>query len=326
MQTGTSLEWLLEGFRYDLEATTKPKTVEFYCGHVQRFLRWAQAAGIPSETRLIEKRHIQSFFHHLLQSTETAVGGNGSRRLLQRTERTRWPYYRSLRRFLGWAVKEGYLKHNPMDGIVLKAPKNPLIEPYRPEHIDRMLDVLERDWQIATTLRQKMLAARDRAVLSLFLESGLRCGEMVNLALRDVDFQRQSVLVREGKMGKGRIVGFGPQTKKALWRYLSLRPAEVHGDAMWITEEGKPMALEGIRQIIRRLKKDAGLRHVRGSVHKLRHTFATSYLRHTRDMKGCRLLLGHSSLTMVERYTQFIEAEDALKAYDGRGPLDWLAE
>ena len=149
---------------------------------------------------------------------------------------------------------------------------------------------------------------------------------MVKLALSDVDLDRQRVLIREGKTGKGRIVGFGPQTKKALWRYMSLRPAQVDGDAMWITEEGRPMALAGIRQIIRRLKRDARLECVKGSVHKLRHTFATSYLRHTRDMKGCRLLLGHSSLTMVERYTQFIEAEDALKAYDGRGPLDWLTE
>lgn len=82
-----------------------------------------------------------------------------------------------------------------------------------------MLKVLEQDWQIAKARRQRMLAARDRAVLLLFLESGLRCGEMAKLALGDVNLQRQSVLVREDKMGKGRIVGFGPQTKKALWRY-----------------------------------------------------------------------------------------------------------
>ena len=86
------------------------------------------------------------------------------------------------------------------------------------------------------------------------------------------------------------------------------------------------MALSGVSQIIRRLKKDAGLQHLRGSVHKLRHTFATSYLRQTRDMKGCRLLLGHNSLAMVERYTQFVEAEDALRAYDSQGPVDWLTQ
>ena len=64
---------------------------------------------------------------------------------------------------------------------------------------------------------------------------------------------------------------------------------------------------------------------LKGSVHKLRHTGATVTLKHTRDMKGLKLLLGHSTLAMTERYTQFVEAEDALKAYDGEGPLDWIS-
>jgi len=165
-----------------------------------------------------------------------------------------------------------------------------------------------------------MLAARDKAVLMLLLESGLRLGELVGLRIADVDLTRQRVVVWEGKMGKGRVVGFGPQTKRALWRYLGLRAGELEHDALWVTEEWRPLTKHGVQEIIRRLKRDAGLQHIKGSVHKLRHTFATAYLRHTRDMKGCRLLLGHSTLAMTERYTQFIEAEDALKAYDGKGP------
>ena len=84
------------------------------------------------------------------------------------------------------------------------------------------------------------------------------------------------------------------------------------------------MAKHGAQQIILRLKKDAGIEHVKGSIHRLRHTFATTYLRHTHDMKGCRLLLGHSTLAMTERYTQFIDIEDALGAYRKDGPLDWM--
>jgi integrase/recombinase XerD len=125
-------------------------------------------------------------------------------------------------------------------------------------------------------------------------------------------------------MGKGRIVGFGPQTKKGLWRYIGLRGDSLEHDALWITKERQPLTEHGIQQIIRRLKKNAGLEYVKGSVHKLRHTFATIYLRHTRDMKGCRLLLGHSTLVMTERYTQFIDAEDALRAYGDKGPLNWM--
>jgi len=211
-----------------------------------------------------------------------------------------------------------------MEDMALKAPQPSPIEPYRTEYIDRMLRALDYDWQAAKTVRQKMLAARNRAIFLLFLESGLRLDELAKLRIGDIDIEKQRLMVWSGKLGKSRLSGFGPQTKKAVWRYLSLRPPEVEGDALWITEEGTPLSVGGVQIIIRRLKKDAGLQHVRGSVHKLRHTFATTYLRHTRDMKGCRLLLGHSTLAMTERYTQFIEAEDALKAYDGKGPLDWV--
>lgn len=321
-----NVEWLLEGFRYELEVKLRPKTVEYYCGFISRFLRWARSVGIADDICLIDKRHLLSFFHYLLQETDTAIGGNGSRRQVYRSEKTLWPYYVSLKRFFSWMVKEGYLEHNPVEEISVTRPAPTPVEPYRPEHIERMLKVLDFNWQNARTQRQKMIAARDRAILLIFLESGLRCAEMANLTLADIDLPRQRLSVRDSKNRKGRIVGFGQQSKKALWQYLSLHSLLYNGEAMWVTEECNQMALEGIRQIIRRLKKDSGLEHVKGSVHKLRHTFGTTYYRHTRDMKGTRLLLGHSTLAMTERYTQFIDAEDALSAYDSQGPLDWLME
>lgn len=103
-----------------------------------------------------------------------------------------------------------------MEGITLRAPKEPPVEPYRSEHIDRMLAALDHDWKVATTPRQRMLAARDRAILFLFLESGLRLGELAGLRVGDIDLERQRAVVHDGKMGKGRVTGFGPQTKKAL--------------------------------------------------------------------------------------------------------------
>lgn len=324
VQAGISTEWLLKGFKYELETTVRPNTVEYYTGEIRRFLRWAESAGVPSDIRLITRRHIQAFFHHLATAQSDNSLRNDVRNDPGRIECRRWPYYRALRRFFDWAVKEGYLKSSPIEGIVLKAPQPPAIEPYRPEHIDRMLKVLDYEWQIAKTQRQKMLAARNRSIFLLFLESGLRLEEVAKLQTENIDLERQRVVVRFGKMGKSRLSGFGPQTKRALWRYLSLRPQQVDCDALWLTEEGIPLSIGGVQIIIRRLKKDAGLEHVRGSVHKLRHTFATTYLKHTRDMKGCRLLLGHSTLAMTERYTQFIDAEDALQAYKGKGPLDWL--
>ena len=149
VQKGLTTKWLLEGFKYELGATRDLKTVIYYCGHLSRFLRWADSAGIPKEICRIEKRHIQAFFYHLLQETETVVGGNGAERKVTRTERSLWPYFRSLRTFFGWIVSEGYLEHDPMRGIDIRRPPHRPIEPWRPEHIDRLFQVLDNDWKTA---------------------------------------------------------------------------------------------------------------------------------------------------------------------------------
>lgn len=125
------------------------------------------------------------------------------------------------------------MEHNPLCGVIFRAPKGPPIEPYKPEHKEKFLAILDDDWKVAKTPRQKMLAARDKAITCLFFESGLRLQEMADLCLRDVNLAQQRVTVLFGKQGKSRLTGFGPQTKRALWRYLSLRPSEVARDKLW---------------------------------------------------------------------------------------------
>jgi site-specific recombinase XerD len=209
-------------------------------------------------------------------------------------------------------MEEDYIEHNPLDGIVFRAPKDPLIEPYKQEHKEKFLCVADYDWKVAKTPHQKMLAARDKAVIYLLFESGLRLQELADLCLRDMDLNEQRVTVWFGKQGKSRLSSFGPQTKKALWRYISLRPNEVVGDKLWVTEEGRSLTARGLQEILRRLKRDAGLQYVRGLVHKCRHTFATDLLEHTGDMKACQTLLGHSTLRMTQRYTEYVQAGHAL--------------
>jgi site-specific recombinase XerC len=235
-----------------------------------------------------------------------------------------WHYHRGIKRFPSWLAAEGYLDHNPLESIKFKPPKEPPVEPYQPEHKDKLLVVLDHDWKLARTSRQKMLAARDKAIVCLFFESGLRLQELTDLCATDIDLNGHRIVVRFGKTGKSRLGGFGQQTRKALWRYLSLRPTEVEGDKLWVTEEGRPLTARGVQEILRRLKRDAGLQHVTGLVHKCRHTFATDLLEHAGDMKACQTLLGHSTLRMTQRYTEYVQAGHALKYFSGTGPLDWV--
>ena len=313
----TTVQWALDGFKFDLETEVKPKTVDYYHSRVKIFSKWASETRIINSPTLVSKREIQAFLHDL------SLGGESTKTGLN-TERYRWPYYRALKRFFNWATDEGIVETSPIESIRLRAPNDPPIEPYRPEHIERIFRILDAEHKLAHTPRETMRAARNTAIVSLFLESGIRLSELVNLNCNDVDLESKSIIVRNGKMGKGRIAGFGPKTKKALWRYMGARSNDIDHDALWVSEEYTPMTTNGVQSIFRRLKEAAGLGSIKGSIHRLRHTFATTYLRHTRDMKGCRILLGHSSMAMTERYTSYLDAKDALSMYNGQGPLDWI--
>lgn len=322
VQKDGNWQWLLEGFKFELEARVNPKTVEYYYDHARIFVRWLETTGIK-EPRLLTKRDIHGFFHYIVNDSPTAKRNNSVGAEAHHAESLRFHYYRGIKRFCLWLMEEGYISHNPLDGIVFRAPKDPPIEPYKQEHKEKFLSIVDYDWKVAKTPRQKMLAARDKGVVCMLFESGLRLQETADLCPGDIDFTRQQVVVWFGKQGKSRFSGFGPQTKKALWRYMSLRPSQVEGDKLWVTEEGRPLTARGIQEILRRLKRDAGLQNVKGLVHKCRHTFATDFIEHTGDMKACQTLLGHSTLQMTQRYTEYVQAGHALKYFNGTGPLDW---
>ncbi len=123
VQSGT-WEWLLQGFKFELETEVKPRTVEYYYKHARLCARWAQNQGLD-DPYFITKRHLQAFLYQIVRNSEMWIGGNGAICKAQRSERTRWHYYRALKRFFSWAAKEDYFNQNPLNGIKLKAPKPP---------------------------------------------------------------------------------------------------------------------------------------------------------------------------------------------------------
>jgi site-specific recombinase XerD len=146
MVQNDSWEWLLTGFKFDLETQVKPKTVKDYCDHVSYFARWAEDndKGTPSS---ISKRDIQEFLHYVASTPAIFSTGNGTKRIVKRDDNSRWHHYFPLKRFFTWAIGEGYLNHNPIDTIVLKPPKAALIEPYGTEHIGAFIKILEHEWK-----------------------------------------------------------------------------------------------------------------------------------------------------------------------------------
>ncbi len=246
------------------------------------------------------------------------VAGNGSESSSRKVApRTVHHYYRALHAFFNWAVGEGFLPKRPIAEVKVAKPKRKVIRPYSPEQIKAMLSVCDWDCQH----NAKFLGSRNRAIVLMLLDSGLRLSELASIRFQDIDTERGWIKV-VGKGSKERVVRIGKTAQRALWRYLMHR-SDNGSSEIWLSEEGRPLQGSGIQSMIDRLKKRAGIND-EGSVHRLRHTFALSFLRADGNPFNLQYLLGHNSLEMVRRYTDTLGMEDALKAHEKASPADAL--
>ncbi len=219
-------------------------------------------------------------------------------------------YYRVLHTFFNWLVAEEFIEVNPLG--VIKSPKQErkVIQALTAEEVKALL----RQASSKTFLHR-----RNRAIVMMLLDTGMRVSELANLVADDVDMNTGAILVRKGKGNKQRVVRIGNRTQKALWAYLSSRRGgSTYG--LFTDGGGKRLTVGAIKLMIRRLGRRAGLKNVH--VHRLRHTFAISFLRAGGDVFSLQYLLGHSTLHMTQRYLQSLNADDAMRAHQKHSPLD----
>lgn len=152
----------------------------------------------------------------------------------------------------------------------------------------------------------------------LFLDTGLRLSELANLKMSDIDLQT-GIIKTNGKGNKERFVRIGVKTQKALWNYLAHRPVDT--DYVSQGKDNNKMATDSIAQMIRNLGKKNGMRL---SPHKLRHSFAISFLRNGANPFELQIALGHTTLEMTRRYTQALGFDDVFKRHVLARPVDRL--
>lgn len=160
---------------------------------------------------------------------------------------------------------------------------------------------------------------RDKALILLAVDTGLRLSELVALTWDDIDLKTGLVHVHRGKGGKARSVVLGLTTRRTLLAYERKRQDKTN--ALWVNDSGEPLSMNGIRQIFRRLRSRTGLPV---TPHALRRTFALLSLRAGMSPLHLQALLGHTTLEMVRRYVQMVD-QDLLQAHRDYGPVDrWL--
>ncbi|KKM88769.1 hypothetical protein LCGC14_1255440 [marine sediment metagenome] len=287
---------------------------EYYANILGKFTWYVQAKGWP-RPELISRDHIRDFLSYV--ATESDRWPEAPRTANRpASQATVHHYGKVVKSFFNWLEDEEYLETNPTARLRLGPPGYREVEPYSDDEVRAFLAVCEAD--AGTGFRY--LGIRNRAMISLFVATGLRLEELAGISLSRFD-PRQQQLAVDGKGGKSRLVPINGEARKALRAYLAVRPAG--GDALWTTGAGVPLAVDSVKIMVTRLKRRAGIEGG-GGAHRFRHYFATRYLEAGGDINSLRLLLGHSTLNMVLKYARFANVQRALAEHVYFNPLDLL--
>lgn len=162
---------------------------------------------------------------------------------------------------------------------------------------------------------------RDQAILLFLYDTGVRASELVNINLADIDLTTGSIIIRNGKGGKRRVVYCGQKTRRDLKKYLHSRTRLDDLSPLFTTFEEQRLTYAGLRQIIRRRSKDANL--PTPGLHDFRRAFAVNMLRNGCDLISLSRLMGHSSLTVLKRYIAQTD-EDLMVAHHKASPVEML--
>lgn len=269
----------------------------------------------------ITRSQLVGFFAWLDNDYVSKPSGVAPRGEIKLSAKSRLNIHINLSALWTWAVSEGYVATNFVRTIPSPDPNQVPIDPLATEEIAAILKACDtaRSYQYRATkkvARGRCTAARDRMIVMLLYDTGLRASELCDLTLDDVDVLQRKISVRHGKGDKARTVRLGKRCSKFVWEYLKdrLKPDTRQSEPLILVSENsddpRPMTRFVLRKLLSRIGERAGVKNVHP--HRFRHSFATDYLRNGGKMIALQELLGHSDLEMVRRYAKFVEADIAL--------------
>ncbi|HEY6372001.1 MAG TPA: site-specific tyrosine recombinase XerC [Candidatus Sulfotelmatobacter sp.] len=276
------LEWLLiNNYSQD--------TADHARWSIADFIRWAEQRGLQHPME-VTRPILESYQRYLYYYRK----GNGQ----PLTFRTQHSRLTPVRRWFRWLVRNNHILHNPASDLDLPRMEKRLPRTiFSEDEVERVLLLPDIETPVGL---------RDRAMLETLYSTGVRRKELVGLKLYDVDRERATLLIRQGKGKKDRMIPIGERALAWVEKYLrEARPQlalEPDDATLFLTQYGEPFHPDAMSNLARDLIAQANLGKS-GSCHTFRHTMATLMLEGGADIRYIQQMLGHSDLSTTEIYT-----------------------
>ena len=296
-----------------------PMTVEEYCFDLRMFLRYIKAdrEGLPKNDETFETLDISGMGLDVIAEITTPdiyefmMYVDGERHNGACAKARKLSAIKAFYKYL--TQKKCVLEKNP--AVNIESPKK---RQSLPKHLtlEESIDLLEAVKNDETSKNR----LRDYAIITLFLNTGMRLSELVGISLPDIDRELRSLRVI-GKGNKERIVYLNDACKHAIMDYMPIRqaqPAKKKGEsALFLSAQGNRISIKTVQWLVGKYLGAAGLEYKHFSTHKLRHTAATlMYQSGQVDVRVLKEILGHEQLNTTQIYTHVSNAgmEEAVAA------------
>jgi len=310
------LSQAIEGFLLDRDGEAdddlSPHTLTLYkkcLAHLVRYLKDPALEQMKPEHLIAYMTYLEKEYRPTNAKTDRLSGY------------ARDNHWKAIRSFMGWCQKRLGISRIDLD-LPRPAFAEEEIIPYCEDEVRQILAACLYTKMAATDGRKSFkmrrpTATRDRAIILLLLETGIRLGELSRLKIEDVNLTAGEIHVRPfrtGKKSKPRTIPIEKGCKRVLWLYQT----QQRQDALYC-EPFFPIAYHTVQSLFMRIEERTGIPDVHA--HRFRHTFAIQYLRNGGNIFTLQRILGHATLEMCRRYLA-IAMSDIKDAHRRASPVD----